>query len=86
MSTLSRDTDPEIERLQLQRYREMSPAEKLQRVLDLNRMADAMASARLEKQYGPLTQRELQLRLAALRLDRQTMIEAFGWDPEEKGL
>ena len=64
----------------------MTPAEKLRRVLDLNRTAETMAAVRLEKQYGPLDPRELELRLAALRLDRQTMLTVFGWDPEEQGL
>lgn len=86
MGTLARDTDPEIERLQLRRYRRMTPAEKIRRVLDLNRTAETMASARLKKQYGPLEPRELELRLAALRFDRETMLVVFGWDPEEHGL
>jgi len=32
-----------------------------------------------------LSERELRLRLAALWLDRETMIEVFAWDPEEMG-
>ena len=80
------DTDPEIEELQIERYRTMTPVEKLSRVVDLNRTAEAMAALRLEKQYGPLSPRELELRLAALRLDRHTMIEVFDWDPAEQGL
>ena len=86
MGTLTLDTDPEIEEIQLRRYRQMTPAEKLKRVLDLNRTAETMAAARLEKQYGPLDPHELELRLASLRLDRQTMLAVFGWDPEEQGL
>jgi hypothetical protein len=83
---LSRDTDPEIERLQVEAYRRMTPAEKLARVVDLNRTCEAMAAARLRRQYGPLDDPELELRLAALRLDRETMVEVFGWDPAERGL
>ena len=83
---LALDTDKETEELQLERYRSMTASEKLEIVVDLNRTADAMAALRLVKLYGPLEPRELTLRLAALRLDRETMIKAFGWDPEEKGL
>lgn len=83
---LSLDTDREIEKLQIDRYRTMSALEKLGRVVDLNRTAEAMAALRLKEQYGPLDPHELELRLAALRLDRALMIEAFDWDPEEKGL
>jgi hypothetical protein len=80
------DTEPEIDRLLLEGYRRMTPAEKLERVVDLNRTAEAMATLRLERTYGPLDERERELRLAALRLDRETMIRVFGWDPAERGL
>ena len=83
---LSLDTDPQIEDLQLQRYRSMTASEKLEIVVDLNRTAEALATLRLEKRYGPLEPRELFLRLAALRLDRDTMVQVYGWDPEERGL
>ena len=67
-------------------YRRMSPAEKLQRVVDLNRAVESLARARLRAQYGPnLSEREENLRLASLYLDRDTMIRAFDWDPEIKG-
>ena len=80
------DTPPEVERILIDGYRRMTPQEKLRRVLELNEMAEQMAAARIRAQYGPdLAPRELLLRLAALRLDRETMIEVFGWDPEEKG-
>ncbi len=82
----SLDTPAEIERVQIEGYRAMTPAQKLARVLDLNRTVEAMAALRLERSYGPLAPRELELRLAALRLDRSTMIEVFGWDPDLHGL
>ena len=83
---LALDTDKNVEDLQLESYRSMTAFEKLAIVVDLNRTAETMATLRLERLYGPLDGRELSLRLAALRLDRDTMIEVFGWDPEEKGL
>ena len=86
MKPLSADTPPEIEEILLERYRQMTPFEKLMQVFELNRMAQQMAALRLQAQYGPdLSERELRLRLAALWLDRETMIEAFGWDPEIEG-
>jgi hypothetical protein len=86
MKPLSADTPPEIEEILLERYRQMPPFEKLMQVFELNRMAQQMAALRLQAQYGPdLSERELRLRLAALWLDRETMIEAFGWDPEVEG-
>lgn len=67
-------------------YRRMSPAEKLRRVGDLNDAVRALALARIRRQYGPdLDEREERLRLAVLSIDRETMIRAFGWDPDVEG-
>lgn len=58
-------------------YRRMTPQQELQRVLDLNRAAESLARARIRHQYGPdLTEREENLRLASLYLDREAMIRA----------
>lgn len=86
MKTLSPDTPPEVEEIVIARYRRMTPFERLMQVWELNRMAQQMAALRIQAKYGPdLSERELRLRLAALWLDRETMIEAFGWDPRVKG-
>lgn len=86
MKTQSPDTPPEIEEILLEGYRRMPPIAKLWQVFDLNRTAQQMAAMRIQARYGPdLSERELRLRLAALWLDRETMIEAFGWDPEIEG-
>lgn len=85
MQPLARDTPPEVEELILEGYRRMTPQEKIRRIVELNRAVEEMAAARIRAQYGPdLSERELQLRLASLRLERQTMVEVFGWDPEKK--
>jgi hypothetical protein len=86
MKTQSTDTSPEIEEILLEGYRRMPPVEKLRQAFDLNRAAQRMAAMRIQARYGPnLFERELRLRLAALWLDRETMIAAFGWDPEVEG-
>ena len=81
------DTHPEAEAVLLRGYAEMGPAEKLERVVELNRLVEELAAARIRKTYGPeLSDRELALRLAALRLDRATMVAVFDWDPDLRGL
>lgn len=86
MRTLSADTDPAAEAIQIEGYRRMAPAEKLRIVEDLNRTVRELAAARIRARYGPdLPERELRLRLAALWLDRETMIRVFAWDPETEG-
>ncbi len=80
------DTPREIEEIQLEGYRRMTPAEKFRCVSDLNQLVWKLAEARIRAQYGPeISEREVKLRLAALRLDRETMVRVFDWDPEEKG-
>ena len=86
MKPMARDTPSDVEEMILGGFRRMAPAEKIQRIVELNRSVEEMAAARIRTQYGPdLSERELRLRLAALRLDRETMIEVFAWDPEKEG-
>ncbi len=44
-----------------------------------------LALSRILKQYGPISEYEQRLRLAALWLDRKTMIRVFNWDPIKEG-
>lgn len=80
------DTDPEVERRLVEATRRLTPGERLMRVFELNRAAESMALAGIRERHGKdLSEREERLRLAALRLDRETMVEVFGWDPEVEG-
>jgi hypothetical protein len=86
MTTISSDMPIGVEQVLIEGYRKMSPGDKLQRVSALNRALDQLARARLRAQYGAeLPERELRLRLAALRLDREVMVNVFGWDPQVRG-
>lgn len=79
------DTPLEVERVLVEGYRRMAPREKLARVLDLNKTVELMALARIRAAHPDATDDELRLRLASLRLDRETMVRVFGWDTAEKG-
>lgn len=80
------DTPPEIEARVIEGYRAMGPAERLARVVPLNRALEELATARLRDRYGPdLSPRELRLRLGSLRVGREEMVRAFDWDPVERG-
>lgn len=86
MKTLSLDTPPEIEEIQLEIYRQMTPQQKIAIVQDLNQTVLLMALMGIRMRHGSdLPEREIQLRLAALWLDRETMIKVYGWDPEVEG-
>ncbi|MCI0436927.1 MAG: hypothetical protein L0271_25300 [Gemmatimonadetes bacterium] len=81
------DTPPAVERILIAGYRRMSASDKLERVVAMNRALDQLARARLRAQYGKsLSERELRLRLGALRLDPVVMTRVFGWDPRVHGL
>ena len=81
------DTSLDAERVLIEGYRLMSPAEKLQRVAALNRALVTLSTARLREQYGAtMSPQELRLRLAALRLDPEIMRTVLAWDPTVHGL
>ncbi len=79
------DTPPHIQKLIIEGYRRMSPQEKFKRVAELTKAIQQLALARIIKQYGQISEREQQLRLASLWLERETMIRVFQWDPHEEG-
>jgi hypothetical protein len=83
--TQSRDTSAEIERRQIEAWRAMNPAQKLAIVSQLTLACEELARAGIRERHPNATGREIELRLGALRLGRDTMIRVFGWDPEQQG-
>ena len=81
--TQSSDTSYHAERMLLGRYRVMSPAEKVRIFCQLSQVSQELALAGLRRRHPEAARRELQLRLAATRLDAETMRAAFGW-PNDK--
>ena len=79
------DTSPEVARMMIEIWRRATPEQKLQKVLSIGRSINELVRAFLRTQYPDATPREIQLRLAARNLDRETMIKVFGWDPEIHG-
>ncbi len=79
------DTSPEIQKIIIAGYRQMSPQQKLKRVDELTKAVQQLALARIYKRHGNISDREAQLRLASLWLDRETMLRVFNWDVQEHG-
>ena len=79
------DTSPEIQKILVRGYQKMNPREKMKRVSELNRSIQQMALARIRREYGNISEKEQQLRLASLWLDKDVMIKAFGWNPQQEG-
>lgn len=81
----SSDTSPEADEVMFRLWRTATPAQKLQKVLNLGKMVNELVRGELRQRYPLATQREIDLRLASRNLPRETMIRAFGWDPEIHG-
>lgn len=79
------DTSPEADALMFRLWRQASPAQKLRKVFGVGKMVNELVRAELRKRYPEATPREIELRLAARNLSRETMIRAFCWDPELQG-
>lgn len=79
------DTPPTVERMMLELWRRATPHQKLARVFGMGRMINELAMADLRRRYPKATAREVELRLASRTIPRETMIRAFGWDPDVHG-
>jgi N-glycosylase/DNA lyase len=73
------DSPSDIENILIEGYRKMTPQQKMQRVSELNKAVQQLALARIQRQYGDISEREKKLRLASLWLDRETMIRDFAF-------
>ena len=82
---LADDTSPEAEALLFEHYRGLEVHEKLHIVFELGRFTDELALEGLRERYPAADENELRLRLAALKYGRETVLAAFGWDPELQG-
>ncbi len=76
------DTDPEAQRFLVESMRRLDMSRKAEMLSALTRAVQRMALAGLRSRYPNASEAEIRLRLAALRLDRETMIRVCGWDPE----
>jgi hypothetical protein len=82
---LSADTSPEVERLQIERFRRMSPAEKAAIVSGLTQAVYDLAAAGVRHRYPDASPREHFLRLAIVTLG-QTLAEQAYPEIQQLGL
>ncbi len=79
------DTNPRAERILVEGFRAMSPARKMELLDQMTLAAQELSLAGLRLRHPDADERTLELMLASLRLDRETMVRVFGWDPAEHG-
>jgi hypothetical protein len=82
MATLSPDTSPEIEMLQIEGLRQMPPWRKLALVSSMNRMVRCLALAGLRERYPDDNPAQRRRRLADLILGPDLAARAYGPEPE----
>jgi hypothetical protein len=75
------DTTEEAFRVLVGLNRKLTPGEKIARALDLSAMMMRLSEESVRRQYPHAGEREVFLRAAARRLDRETMVRMYGWDP-----
>lgn len=76
------DTDPEALEIFLQLHRRMTPSQRVACVFELTAFQESLQRASVRKMYPQAGDREVFLRVAARRLDRETMVQVYGWDPD----
>ncbi|MCL5743571.1 MAG: hypothetical protein M1541_06540 [Acidobacteria bacterium] len=77
------DTDPRALEVFLSLQRRMTPGEKVAAVFQLSNMVLRLAEAGVRKLYPNAGEAEVLMRVAARHLDRDLVIRAYGWDPED---
>ena len=83
--TQSPDTSREVETRLVERWRALTPAERLAMMSDLQRSTDLFAVSGIQLRHPAATEREVRLRLAALKYGREFVLQQFGWDPDQHG-
>jgi hypothetical protein len=77
LERLAGDTSADVERLQIERWRQMSPAEKAAIITGLTQAAHDLALAGVRQRYPTATPREHFLRLAVLLLGPDLARKAY---------
>lgn len=84
MSTLSRDTHPDAERVQIELLRRAPAWRKLEMLGQLNETARTLALSGLRQRYPQATPEELRRRLADLLLGSELAERVYGALLQEK--
>ena len=77
--------DPNVERIQLELLRKMTPSEKLRKVNGMIAAMHYMALSDVRHRHPDADEQECMLRIASRRVPADLMLRAFGWDVKDKG-
>jgi hypothetical protein len=76
------DTSGRAAKVYVELHRGMTQGERIARVFELCDFQAALQFSSVRAMYPGAGEEEVLRRVAARRLDRETMIKAYGWDPE----
>ena len=79
------DTDAAAYRLLIELARRTPIWKKFAQVAATTETCRAFAKAGIRRRYPNASEDEIKRRLAAVVLDRETVIKVYGWDPEKEG-
>jgi hypothetical protein len=79
------DTDPRALKLQVERLRQMAPADRLRAMAALIRGIDELVAADLRRRHPTWTAREIHLRVISRRLPAADVARVYGFDPRTQG-
>ena len=77
-----RDTDPRALEVFLSLQRQMTIAQKITAVFQMNEMLWGLAECGIRQMFPHAEDREIFLRTASRFHDRGTMLRVYGWDPD----
>jgi hypothetical protein len=75
------DTDPKALALFIELHRKMTPGERVAPVFEMAAFQEGLQRSSVRSMYPDAGEREVFLRVAARRLDRETILRVYGWDP-----
>jgi hypothetical protein len=81
----SRDADAVFERVLFERWRTMDAVEKAELINSMARDAAELTRAGVRMRHPSADDQEIEMRSIALRLGRELMVRAYGWDPDVEG-
>ncbi len=63
-------------------HQAMTPSQRLNRVFELGQFQQSLQAANIRSLYPHADEQEVFLRVAARKLGRELMIQAYNWDPD----
>ena len=76
------DTTPKALEVFIELHRRMTPGQRVAQVFEMAGFMEGLQRSSVRSMYPGADEREVFLRVAARRLDRETMIKVYGWDPD----